>query len=187
MKAIILAAGYGDRMKPLTNNAHKTMLKIDGQLIIARIIKSLIENNVLKMVIVTGYRADDLVDYINKKFCDIENIAFEFVHNARYRETNNIYSLAMAFDHTEIDGDILLIESDIIYDNQVIRRAIETSYDNIALISRYKAGMEGTVVKISGDLITEVIPPHLQYALFRIFQIPVGRLRSPHRKGLFLK
>ena len=52
MKAIILAAGYGNRMRPLTDNEHKTLLKINNLTIIDNIIQSLISNNILNVVIV---------------------------------------------------------------------------------------------------------------------------------------
>ena len=56
MIAIILAAGYGNRMRPLTDNEHKTLLKINDITIIDNIIDSLIDNAVNNIVVVTGYR-----------------------------------------------------------------------------------------------------------------------------------
>ena len=160
MIAIILAAGYGNRMRPLTDNEHKTLLKINNITIIDNIIDSLVTNSINKVVIVTGYRADELKNYLLDNYNDVN---FQFVHNKDFRTTNNIFSLSLAFKKIEIDSDIILIESDLIYDHKIIGNLIKSSKKNIALVSKYHSGMDGTVVKIGlKNKITEVIPPHLQ-------------------------
>jgi len=160
MIAIILAAGYGNRMRPLTDNEHKTLLKINNITIIDNIIDSLVTNSINKVVIVTGYRADELKKYLLDNYNDVN---FQFVHNKDFRKTNNIFSLSLAFKKIEIDSDIILIESDLIYDHKIIGNLIKSSKKNIALVSKYHSGMDGTVVKLgSKNKITEVIPPHLQ-------------------------
>lgn len=163
MKAIILTAGLGNRMRPLTDTIHKTLLKIGDETIIERIIKGLLANRIKDIVIVTGYFADTLKDYLLSGYPQIN---FTFVHNARFRETNNIYSLALAMNSIEIDDDILLIESDLIYENNVIRRIINSPYANVALVDKFRSGMDGTVVTVANAVITNIIPPHLQDANF---------------------
>jgi histidinol-phosphate/aromatic aminotransferase/cobyric acid decarboxylase-like protein/choline kinase len=166
MKGLILAAGFGNRMSPLTDNTHKTLLKINGEAIMNRIVSSLIQNGVNKIVIVTGYRAEELRNHLHTHFPKTE---FEYVHNARYRETNNIFSLALAFEQIALDDDILLIESDLIYTADVIEKVIKSPYDNVALVSPYATGLDGTVVQISGHRITSIYPPHLQDEKFDLF------------------
>jgi histidinol-phosphate/aromatic aminotransferase/cobyric acid decarboxylase-like protein/choline kinase len=159
MKAIILAAGYGNRMRPLTDSLHKTMLNVAGKTIIGRIIEGLLDNGITDMAVVTGYRADELTGYLTGEF---KNVNFTFVHNEKYRETNNIYSMALAFESLTIDSDIILIESDLIYRPEIITRLIHSPHDNVALVDRYRQGMDGTVVAVKEGRITDVIPPHLQ-------------------------
>jgi len=159
MKALILAAGLGNRMRPLTDTVHKTLLKIGDETIIERIINGLKANGIRNIVIVTGYRADELKQFLLGRY---EQINFTFVNNPRYRETNNIFSLALAFNEIEIDDDILLIESDLIYEDRVISKIINNPYPNTALLDKYRSGMDGTVVAVSKDIITSIIPPHLQ-------------------------
>lgn len=164
MIAIILAAGYGNRMRPLTDNEHKTLLKINGITILDNIIDSLITNSVKKVVIVTGYRSEELKKYLLENY---NNVNFQFVHNEDFKTTNNIFSLSLAFKNIQIDSDIILIESDLIYDHKIISDLINDSNKNIALVSKYRSGMDGTVVKLgSNNKITEVIPPHLQDSNF---------------------
>jgi histidinol-phosphate/aromatic aminotransferase/cobyric acid decarboxylase-like protein/choline kinase len=160
MKAIILAAGYGNRMRPLTDDEHKTLLSINGVTIIDNIIESLLVNSVYNIVVVTGYRAEDLKKYLLVKY---KQVNFEFVNNKDYRTTNNILSLSLAFKYIKIDSDIILIESDLIYKDKLIKRLIDDPNQNVALVAKYCSGMDGTVVKIgSNNKIIEVIPPHLQ-------------------------
>jgi len=159
MKAIILTAGYGRRMRPLTNQTHKTLLTVAGRTIIERIVEGLVDNGITDIAIVTGYRRDELTAFLTSNFPDVR---FSFVHNARYDETNNIYSLALAFEQLEMDDDVVLIESDLVYEPTVIRRLIESPRENVALVDRFQRGMDGTVVALQGDVISNVIPPHLQ-------------------------
>jgi len=159
MKAIILTAGIGNRMRPLTDTTHKTLLKIGNETILERIINGLIANNVHDIVLVTGYDAESLKEYLFDKYS--KNI-FTFVHNHRYRETNNIYSLSLAMNSIEIDDDILIIESDLVYEQNVIRKIIRSNYSNVALVDKFQSGMDGTVVSVDDNIITSIIPPHLQ-------------------------
>lgn len=159
MRAIILAAGYGNRMRPLTDTTHKTLLRIGDRTLIGRIVDGLRAHGVTDIVVVTGYLADELEGALTDAYPDV---AFTFVRNLRYRETNNICSLAMAFEAMDVDDDILLIESDLVYEPAVIRRAIESRYPNVALVDRYRSGMDGTVVTVADHVITSIIPPHLQ-------------------------
>jgi len=163
MKAIILAAGYGNRMRPLTDDCHKTMLTVAGKTIIGRIIDGLVINGVSDIVVVTGYRSDELTAYLRSSY---QQLTFTFIHNAKYKETNNIYSMALAFEQITIDSDIILIESDLLYRPEVIARLIRSEHGNVALVDKYRSGMDGTVVTVEDGIITNVIPPHLQSESF---------------------
>lgn len=166
MKALILAAGYGNRMKPLTNNEHKTLLKINNERIIDRIIYSLESNSIRDIVIVTGYRHNELSSYLKEKHI---NININFIYNDRFDQTNNIYSLALAFKKMSLDDDILLIESDLIYDSGIIKTILESNYSNVALVSPYRIGLDGTVVELKDKKIVSIYPPHLQGSNFNLY------------------
>lgn len=159
MKALILAAGYGNRMRPLTDTTHKTLLRVGGRTLIGRIVDGLREHGITDIVVVTGHLAEDLEDALRAAYPDLR---FTFVRNTRYRETNNIYSLALAFESIALDDDILLIESDLVYEPAVLRRVLESRHPNVALVDRFRSGMDGTVVTVADQLIRSIIPPHLQ-------------------------
>jgi choline kinase len=163
MKAIILAAGSGRRMRPLSDREHKTLLRIGSKTIISRIVDGLMENGIDRIVIGTGYMAGRLESYLTKKY---PAIAFTFINNARFNETNNIHTLALVFSAIEIDEDIILIESDLIYEPSVIRRIIRSEFANVALVDKYRSGLDGTVVGIAENRIVDVFPPHLQGSRF---------------------
>jgi histidinol-phosphate/aromatic aminotransferase/cobyric acid decarboxylase-like protein/choline kinase len=159
MKAIILAAGFGKRMRPLSDVTHKTLLQVGGRTVIQWIIDALLENGVNELTVVTGYRAQELRTYLDTVYPEQ---AITYVHNDRYARTNNIYSMALALQESTIDSDILLVECDLIFEPSVIRRVLDSPHPNVALVDLYRAGMDGTVVEVSGGLITEVIVPKRQ-------------------------
>jgi len=190
MKAIILAAGSGRRMRPLSDREHKTLLEIGGKTIITRIIDGLTENGIHRIIVGTGHMAERLESYLTKRY---PTVAFTFINNSRFRETNNIHTLALIFSAVEIDEDIILIESDLIYEPSVIRRIIRSDFANVALVDKFRSGMDGTVVGISENRIVDVFPPHLQgsrfdfsdkYKTLNIYKFSSGFCNSTFKKLL---
>ncbi len=164
MKAIILAAGIGRRMGSLTDECHKTLLEVGGRTIIARILDGLLANDVTDVCIVTGYRAEEVRDYVTREFA---GLGCRFICNDRFASTNNIYSMALALEEIELDADVILIESDLIFEANVLAKLIKSDHPNVALVDKYRTGMDGTVVSVSPEnVITQVIPGSLQSANF---------------------
>jgi histidinol-phosphate/aromatic aminotransferase/cobyric acid decarboxylase-like protein/choline kinase len=165
MQALILAAGLGRRMRPLTDQRHKTLLPISGGTIIDRIVSGLESRGVTPITVVTGYRHDELRAHLSRHFPALD---IRYVHNSEYETTNNIHSMALAFEEMgEIDDDLVLIESDLIYEPRVLDRVLTSTHENVALVDRYQAGMDGTVVTLGDNgLVTQVIPPALQSSDF---------------------
>jgi histidinol-phosphate/aromatic aminotransferase/cobyric acid decarboxylase-like protein/choline kinase len=163
MKAIILAAGSGNRMRPFTLTTHKTLLKIGDRTLLDRIIDSLVENSVTEIIVVTGYQEKEVKEHL---VCEHPSLKFTFVNNPRYAETNNICSLALAFEEIPIDDDIVLIESDLVVESSIFSRLFASPHSNVALVDRYGTGMDGTVVTVIDGVIRNVIPPHQQESDF---------------------
>lgn len=164
MTAIILAAGYGRRMRPLSDTTHKALLPVGNSTILGRIFDGLKAINVTDIVVVTGYRADDV-----RRFCadTYPDLSVRFVHNGRYDHTNNIVSLSMGLAGIELASDVIVIECDLLFDASVLQHLLSPAAGNIALVDRYRPGMDGTVVAVDGGLITQVYPPHLQGPQFQ--------------------
>ncbi|MGC8514204.1 MAG: NTP transferase domain-containing protein, partial [Acidimicrobiales bacterium] len=71
MKAVILAAGLGRRMAPLTDSTHKTLLPVAGTTILDRLLGSLRICGISDVCIVTGYRAGDIRAAVSQRFADL--------------------------------------------------------------------------------------------------------------------
>lgn len=177
-------------MRPLSDQTHKTLLTIGGKTIVARIMDGLIGNGIVETAIVTGYRGEELTRYLQTEYPDHR---FHFIHNARFEETNNIHSLALAFESLPLDRDVILIESDLIFEPAVLTRLLGSPNPNVALVDHYRTGMDGTVVSVSNGVITSVIPPHLQqqdfsfagkYKTLNIYKLSAGLCAGPLRRLL---
>ena len=96
MQAIILAAGMGKRLGTLTKENTKCMVSVNGVKLIDRLLGQLSKLSLSKVVIVVGYEAKKLIDYIGNRYDN--SLQIEYVHNDVYYKTNNIYSLMLASD-----------------------------------------------------------------------------------------
>ena len=159
MQGIILAAGMGKRLKELTNNNTKCMVKVNGTTLIERALSQLDKLNLSRIVIVIGYEGKKLVDYV--KSLDIKTRVL-FVENPIYDRTNNIYSLYLAKEYMEED-DTLLLESDLIFEEDVLKCLIEDERDTLALVDKYESWMDGTCMKIGEDDKIEEFVPGTQF------------------------
>ncbi|MBM6691192.1 aminotransferase class I/II-fold pyridoxal phosphate-dependent enzyme [Fusobacterium mortiferum] len=147
MKAIILAAGMGSRLKNITKDKTKCMVEVNGESLIKRLLKQLEKYTLEEIVIVTGYKEEILKNYINN--LDIR-IKIKFYNNDIYDKTNNIYSLGLVEEEL-LNNDILLIESDLIFEDKLLENIINSSYKNLAVVSEYESWMDGTCVRLDDE------------------------------------
>ena len=155
MQAIILAAGMGKRLKELTQNNTKCMVKVNGVSLIDRMLHQIDKKNLSRIIIVVGYEGQKLIDYIAT--LDVKT-PIEYIDNPIYDKTNNIYSLALAKDWLCRD-DTLLFESDLIFEDSVIETLLNDSRDTLALVDKYESWMDGTCIKIGEDDAIEAFIP----------------------------
>jgi histidinol-phosphate/aromatic aminotransferase/cobyric acid decarboxylase-like protein/choline kinase len=159
MIAVILAAGFGSRLRPLTDVTPKTMVSVAGERIIDRIIAALRIASIEDAVVVLGYRGSELRQHLETAYPG--SMRFTFVENAEYASTNNIHSLALALDH--VDDDFLLIECDLFFEKALLRDVVDSPWPNVAVVARYHTGMDGTVLSTDGDGMVEgVFPTYAQ-------------------------
>ena len=155
MQAIILAAGMGKRLKELTQNNTKCMVKVNGVSLIDRMLHQIQNQHVSRIVIVVGYEGQKLIDYINT--LDIET-PITYINNPIYDRTNNIYSLALASEWL-LKEDTLLFESDLIFEDSVLNELVQDPRPTLALVDKYESWMDGTCVKLSSaDTIDAFVP-----------------------------
>ena len=163
LQAVVLAAGVGRRMQPLTVGGHKALLPVAGMTILGRIVDGLECMDLRRATIVTGWKAEDVERFLVERAPSFE---VNFVNNPQYAETNNIVSLALALDSIELDTDVALIECDLLFDPSLLRRLSDAQWPNVALVDRYRTGMDGTVVSIRNGFIDGVYPTESQDVAF---------------------
>ena len=147
MQAIILAAGMGKRLGEYTQNNTKCMLEVNGVRLIDRALETLHGVGVSRVVLVVGYKGQNVKDYVGNNY---KGTTIEYVENPVYDKTNNIYSLYLAKDYM-LAEDTLLLESDLIYESSVVKKILEDPSPNIALVDKYESWMDGTVVTIDDE------------------------------------
>ena len=145
MQAIILAAGMGRRLGEYTQGNTKCMLEVNGVKLIDRALESLLEAGISRVVLVVGYKAQNVIDYVGNSY---KGMPIVYVTNAVYDKTNNIYSLYLAKEYL-LQEDTILLESDLIYDASIIKKLVEDPFPNLALVAKYETWMDGTMVCIN--------------------------------------
>jgi len=155
MKAIILASGIGKRLRPLTNNRPKSLIKIKNKTILEYQLDSLFNCKIKKVIITTGPFEDKIKGFLNDKYQDLE---ISYVNNPQYDTTNYIYSLWLTRDL--IDDDVILFHGDLLFNEKLLREIINTNgnsvlVNNMSKLSKkdFKALIEDNrVIKIGVDL-----------------------------------
>lgn len=155
----------GKRLGELTKGNTKCMIEVGGETLISRLLRQLDRQHLSRIVMVIGYKAQELRDYLATL---PTATPIEFIENTIYDKTNNIYSLYMAKDYLCAE-DTLLFESDIIMEDAVINKLVNHPYPNLALVDKFESWMDGTVVTLdSENRILRFIPN----SQFRYEEIP---------------
>lgn len=141
--AVLLAAGTGSRLQPLTLDAPKCLTEVGGIPILQRLIENLREQGFKRLVIVTGHLGDCIEEYLKLHAADLQ---IDYVFNPDYRTTNNIYSLWLA--RTQIKESFLLVESDLVFEMPMLDKMLQP---NKMAISTILPWMNGTTVEINAE------------------------------------
>lgn len=115
---------------------------------------ALIKAGIREFCIVTGYLHEKIEDFVKQTYG--ESIDVCFIHNKDYETTNNIYSLWLA--RPKADGqEVLLLDSDLLYDGQIVERVLADSHENVLTLIRHELGEEEMKVVMNEDgAITEI-------------------------------
>ncbi len=116
MKAIIIAAGMGSRLNPLTNDRPKCMLKLKGKTLLQHQIEALRGAGVEKIALVKGYK---------KEMIDYPDLVYYF--NDNYQNNNILHSLFYAEE--EMNDDFIAAYSDIFYSKDIVKRLLDSKED----------------------------------------------------------
>ena len=130
MQAVILAAGIAKRLRPLTDTTPKCLLKVGEKNLLHRTMDNILENGIKDFVFVTGYRENMIKDYLDKNFPDINKT---ILTNPDYENNNNSYSLWMTKDY--IKDDMLLLDSDILFNKNIITKLLNSNFENCLAVN----------------------------------------------------
>ncbi len=139
--ALLLAAGTGSRLAPLTDMTPKCLVPVNEISILERLIHSLQVHNFKRLVVVVGHQADCIRNFLGTRAGGME---ITYINSPLYKTTNNIYSLWLA--RKAIDEPFLLIESDLIFDPEMLKDMLHP--DRIA-VAGLQPWMDGTTVTIN--------------------------------------
>ena len=152
MIGVILAAGMAKRLRPLTDERPKCLLKVGERTLLQRTVDGMITAGIRELVVVTGYRANMIRDFLMETYPEL---TIHFIDNPDYAHNNNIFSLWLTRPYT--DGrDFLLMDSDILCDPAIIPTVINVG-DSALALNRHELGEEEMkVVADAEGRITEI-------------------------------
>ena len=137
----------GRRLGEYTKDNTKCMVPVNGVRLIDRLLEQLSKQDLQRIIIVVGYKGDELREHVNAHH---SSLPIAFYENPVYDKTNNIYSLAIVKEQLQED-DTLLIESDLIFSDRLIPMIVENAHPNLALVAKYETWMDGTMVRLDDE------------------------------------
>lgn len=132
MKALILAAGLGTRLAPITDVVPKSLVSVNGKPILIKQVENLHENGIKDITIISGYKADILEKAVHERWPEIN-----VVESANYAVTNNMYSAYLGIKSMFPDGVIapfLMMNADVFYDVSVIAALLDVYSPNAIVV-----------------------------------------------------
>lgn len=138
--ALLLAAGTGSRLRPLTQNAPKCLTTVNGVSILERLVSCLNLHGFKRLVVVTGHLENHIKDFLGSQIGDMK---IDYIFSPPYKETNNIYSLWMARE--AIHEPFVLLESDLVFDESLMGAML---YPDRIAVAKMQPWLNGTCVTI---------------------------------------
>lgn len=118
-RAIIMAAGIGKRMQPVSLDTPKPLIKVNGKRMIDSVVDALHDNGIYEIYVVVGYLKEQFYEWVKGK------IGISIIENPVYDQCNNISSLYAAREHLE---DVIILDGDqIIYNSNILKPEFEKS------------------------------------------------------------
>jgi choline kinase len=148
LKAVILAAGVGSRIRPLTDDCPKTLLQVAGIPILERMIVNIRACGITEVIVVLGYLDARIESFVRTTFPDL---SARFIVNDKYAETNTGYSLMLA-EHAVNGSGFVKFDADVVFDPQILRQLIESDEENCLCVDQnIQLDAEEVKVVVDGD------------------------------------
>ncbi len=118
MKVVFLIAGKGRRLKEITKDNHKSLIKLDDHSLLHHLIENFVYAGLTNFVAIVGHCSEKILLEFNKQYS--QNIKIEYVENSKYEETNNLYSLYCAKNILKGE-EFILCNADMVLDREIIK------------------------------------------------------------------
>ncbi|MFH2006994.1 MAG: phosphocholine cytidylyltransferase family protein [bacterium] len=123
MKAVILAAGVGSRLRPLTDATPKGLIPVGGRPMISYAMDAFYRSGITEVIVVTGHLSDQV-----EEFVDGSELPCRAIYNPRYDTANNYYSLLVAEE--ALAGEAFVkVDSDLVFRPSVLARVLSAEGD----------------------------------------------------------
>ncbi len=152
MKAFILASGLGTRLQPLTLENPKTLIRVGGKELLARIADTLVQYNITNVVITTGHLREKLEAFMNERYPQLH---VTYVNNPDYVTTNYLYSQWLARESLA-DDDILTFHADLLFDPALVGRLLSSPYSCVLVQEGEHPSAKDFNARVESGLVTEV-------------------------------
>lgn len=146
MKAIILAAGVGSRIRPLTDHCPKTLLRVSGTTILARMLAQIRGCGIREVVFILGYLEEQIREHVANEFPEIQA---HYILNDRYAETNTGYSLMLARSAVG-DSGFISFDADVVFDEAILQRLIDSPHEACLCVDK-EIQLDAEEVKVVVD------------------------------------
>ena len=152
MIGVILAAGMAKRLRPLTDEKPKCLLEVGGKTLLQRTVDAMISAGVKEFVVVTGYRAEMIREFLTVNY---QLSIINYIDNVDFEHNNNIFSLWLAMQ--KLHGqEVLLMDSDILCDPEAVRRVARKTNPALAMQQHELGEEEMKIVVDEVGRITEI-------------------------------
>ncbi|WP_033150496.1 sugar phosphate nucleotidyltransferase [Prevotella sp. RM4] len=152
MIGVILAAGMAKRLRPLTDEKPKCLLEVGGKTLLQRTVDAMISAGVKEFVVVTGYRAEMIREFLTVNY---QLSIINYIDNVDFEHNNNIFSLWLAMQ--KLHGqEVLLMDSDILCDPEAVRRVARKTTPALAMQQHELGEEEMKIVVDEAGRITEI-------------------------------
>jgi L-glutamine-phosphate cytidylyltransferase len=178
MKAVILAAGVGKRLWPVTQHRPKCLIEIGGQTLLHRYFAALASVGVRRADIVVGYKQEMIRSAVES---NEQGVKVNFLVNEQFHR-GSISSLWVA--RTALDDDVIIMDADVLFHREILRRLVQSPYPNALLMDDTvkQTGEECMVVVEGGRVIalTKKMPERYDYAGEGVGFLKVRHADTPH-------
>lgn len=148
LEAIVLVAGMGTRLKPLTLHNHKCLTEVNGTPILKNTLRNLEAVGCGKVIPVVGYLKSQIRNRIGDSFGKVRVV---YAENDEYETTNTTASLEIGLEHLSGRGETVLLEGDVFFEQSILEALLKGREKNVTVVEKYKPQLDGTFVEIGSD------------------------------------